>query len=131
MITSIDTNILIDIFLPDPVHGERSLQLLEDSYAQGSLVICNVVYAELVPQFPDRALLDSSLKKIGIEIILINNESAFLAGQLWNIYRKKTKSRDRIITDFLIGAFTKTQAEQFLTRDRGFYKQYFTGLHIL
>jgi predicted nucleic acid-binding protein len=48
MITAIDTNILLDIFLPDPVFGEKSLSAVESAFEKGALVICNVVYAELV-----------------------------------------------------------------------------------
>ncbi len=47
MITAVDTSILLDIFLPDPVHGEHSLNALEAAYGQGALVVCGVVYAEL------------------------------------------------------------------------------------
>jgi len=50
MITAIDTNILLDIFLPDPVFGEKSLSAVESAFEKGALVICNVVYAELVPR---------------------------------------------------------------------------------
>jgi predicted nucleic acid-binding protein len=54
MICAVDTNILLDVFLPDPKLGESSLDKLEKAYARGALVICDIVYAELVPQFPDR-----------------------------------------------------------------------------
>lgn len=131
MITAIDTNILLDIFLPDVTHGESSLKSLEKAYEKGALVICNVVYAELVPQFEERHLLDLCLKKIGIDIIPLNNEAAYLAGILWNKYRKKNKTKNRIITDFLIGAFAKSQSDQFLTRDQGFYRNYFEGLNVI
>lgn len=131
MITSIDTNILLDIFLPDPAHGKTSLTALEKAYKEGALVICNIVYAELAPQFGGRELLDRSLGKMGIEVVPLNNEAAHLAGLSWSAYRKKAKTRERIITDFLIGAFSKTQADRFLTRDRGFYRDYFNGLALV
>ncbi|MBP7583092.1 MAG: type II toxin-antitoxin system VapC family toxin [Spirochaetes bacterium] len=131
MITSIDTSILLDVFLPDPTHGETSLMTLEKAYKDGALVICNIVYAELAPQFDDRVLLDRSLSKMGVEILPLDSEAAHLAGLMWKAYRKKAKTRDRIITDFLIGAFSKTQSDRLLTRDRGFYREYFKGLALL
>jgi predicted nucleic acid-binding protein len=131
MITAVDTNILLDIFLPDPVHGENSMFSLEKAYGQGALIICNIVYAELAPQFPKRELLDSSLDRIGIEVVQIDKEASYLSGVIWSEYRKKNKSRDRIITDFLIGSFARNQADRFLTRDRGFYRSYFEGLKII
>ncbi|RLD40487.1 MAG: DNA-binding protein, partial [Bacteroidetes bacterium] len=42
MISVVDTNILLDIFLPDPLHGKSSINLLEKAYQQGSLVICDI-----------------------------------------------------------------------------------------
>ena len=131
MITSIDTSVLLDVFLPDPDHGERSLLALEKAYGEGALVICNIVYAELAPQFMDKYLLDSSLARMGIEIIPVNNAAAHLGGIMWSAYRKKAKKRDRIITDFLIGSFSKMQSDRLLTRDRGFYRNYFEGLMLM
>ncbi len=130
MITAIDTNVLLDIFLPDPVFGEKSLSMLEKSFEQGALVICNIVYAELVPQFKEKHILDSTLKKLNINILPVNNEASFLAGKNWLAYRKTKKDRARIITDFLIGAFACIQADRFLTRDRGFYRRYFSDIRL-
>lgn len=131
MITSIDTSVLLDVFLPDPDHGERSLLALEKAYGEGALVICNIVYAELAPQFMDKELLDSSLARMGIEIVPVKNEAAHLAGIMWSACRKETKKRDRIITDFLIGSFSKMQSDRLLTRDRGFYRNYFEEIILM
>jgi len=131
VITSIDTSVLLDVFLPDPDHGERSLLALEKAYGEGALVICNIVYAELAPQFMDKELLDSSLARMGIEIVPVKNEAAHLAGIMWSACRKETKKRDRIITDFLIGSFSKMQSDRLLTRDRGFYRNYFEEIILM
>lgn len=128
MTTAIDTNILLDILLPDPTHGESSLKSLEKAFEQGALVICEIVYAELSSFFESREQLDRTLKRMGIAVVPLTLESAFLAGRMWRNYRSRNQPRDRMITDFLIGAFAKAQADQFLSRDRGFYRDYFDGL---
>ncbi len=130
MITAIDTNILLDIFLPDPEFGDCSLSALERAYGRGALVICTVVYAELVPQFENRKLLDATLEKLDIEVLSITREAAYIAGQYWKKYSMEKKGRTRIITNFLIGAFAEVQADRMLTRDRGFYRTYLNNLQL-
>ena len=90
MITAVDTNILLDIFLPDPSHGTRSLALLEKAQDQGTLVICGIVYAELAPQFPDRAMLDLSLATAQITVAPISTDSFYLAGKTGFTIERKT-----------------------------------------
>lgn len=48
MISAVDTNILVDVLIPEAQAMESSQQLLDASLRQGSLVIGEVVYAELV-----------------------------------------------------------------------------------
>lgn len=131
MVSVVDTNILLDIFLPDPFHGKTSLKLLETVYQQGSLVICDLVYSELAPQFDKKKLLDESLEKIGIKIISSNTNTLYQAGQLWLQYRKQQEGRDRIIPDFIIGAFAMNQGDRLITRNRGFYRNYFKNLTVM
>ena len=94
------------------------------------MVICDIVYAELVPQFDKRFMLDSTLATINVSFSSVDKDVAFLAGEKWKVYRKSGGERKRIITDFLIGAHAMIKAERFLTRDRGFYKSYFSDLKI-
>ena len=131
MITAVDTNILLDIFLPDKKFMESSANLLKTAFDQGGLVVCEIVYAELVPQFNKRPLLDRTLEALNISISVLDGDAAFLAGEKWGLYKKKGGKRDRIITDFLIGAHAWLRADRFLTRDRGFYKSYFPELVML
>ena len=131
MITFVDTNILLDVFLPDPVHGESSSAALEKAFHEGSLIVNEIVYAELAPQFDSRKLLNDVLGKLGIQMVIADTEIAFSAGETWKAYRKTGGKRDRIIADFLIGAHALLKADRLLTRDRGFYKDYFKRLVIL
>ena len=131
MIFAIDTNILLDVFLPDKRFAAESAKLLKLAYNEGALIICDIVYAELVPQFGDRRSLDATLATINVSLSSLDANIAFLAGERWGRYRKSGGARKRIITDFLIGAHAAIKAERFLTRDRGFYKSYFPELQIL
>jgi predicted nucleic-acid-binding protein len=44
MITLVDTNVLLDIFLPDPKWGQKSKICLERAFKQGSLIINEIIY---------------------------------------------------------------------------------------
>jgi len=131
MITAVDTNVLLDVFLPDKRFAKSSANLLKQAYDEGALVICDIVYAELAPQFGDRRSLDRALMTINVTCSSLDSETAFLAGERWSAYTRAGGKSARIITDFLIGAHALTKADRFLSRDRGFYKSYFADLQIL
>jgi len=131
MITAIDTTVLLDVLVDDPKHVEHSEVLLTEAYEQGSLIIAPAVYAELVPQARNRSQLDQWLAQCGIRVTPFTVDHAFTAGMAQMAYRKSGGKRNRILADFLIGAHALHEAQQFLTRDRGFYRQYFSGLRIL
>ena len=128
MRTAVDTSVLLDVFLPDPRHGERSAERLRTAYDGGAIVVCDIVYAELTPAFGDRASLDAALRRIHATTSAIDTAIAHEAGLRWMRYRNAGGSRKRIISDFLIGAHAVTVADAFLTRDRGFYNTYFPEL---
>ena len=128
MITAVDTNVLLDVFLPDPQFLESSRSRLRRAYDEGSLVICSIVYAELAPRFQKKTQLDEALDALGVTVGRLDEEMCFLAGDRWRRYRASGGKRERIISDFLIAAHAVVRADRFLTRDRGFYKTYFPRL---
>ena len=128
MITAVDTSVLLDIFLPDETFGPRSAEWLRAAYDAGAIVICDIVYAELAPAFPDRAALDDALSRINVTVSPLDASIAYDAGRRWLRYRRAGGTHNRIITDFLIGAHAVAAAERFLAGDRGFYRTYFPEL---
>ncbi len=131
MITAVDTAILLDVLVNNPEHAERSEALLIQAYEQGSLIISPVVYAELVPQARDRQELDGWLHQTAIHVVPLTVEHGYTAGIAHAAYRKAGGKRERILADFLIGAHAQHEANRLLTRDRGFYRRYFSRLTIL
>lgn len=86
------------------------------------------MYAELVPAFPSRISLDAALREIGTALSPVDSSIAYEAGLRWKQYRASGGTRERIITDFLIGAHAVATADSFLTRDIGVYSAYFPEL---
>lgn len=131
MIACVDTNVILDVAVDDPVFAEASQELLVSACDGGSLSICEVVYAELVPQFESREQLDSLLDTLGVRLTDGGVDVAYLAGQRWAAYRAAGGNRERLLPDFLIGAHALLRADCLLTRDRGFYKSYFPELKLM
>ena len=128
MITAVDTNVLLEVFSSDEAHHDRSRKWLRSAYDAGAIIVCDVVYAELVPAFDGRAALDNALLEINASLSPIDTRIAYEAGMRWMRYRRAGEPRSRIIADFLIGAHALAAADNFLTRDRGFYSTYFSDI---
>ncbi len=128
MITAVDTNVLLDVLLPSDKHGPQSREWLSIAYDAGAIIVCDIVYAELVPSTGCRDVLDHALRETGATLSPIDSSIAYEAGLRWMRYRRSGGPRARIVADFLIGAHAIATADAFLTRDRGFYSTYFPEL---
>lgn len=131
MITAIDTNVLLDILLPNEAFYETSAKALQEAAGEGALVICDIVYAELCIHFETQRECDSFLESNEIRVQSLAREAHFLASRVWRIYRQQGGKRTRILADFLVGAHAQNQAARLISRDRGFYRNLFPSLKLL
>lgn len=131
MISALDTNVLLDILLADERFEELSLTAIERAAANGSVVICHVVYAELSAFFANQQDLDVFLEENSIEVHAIGRLALFRAGSAWKAYRQAGGSRTRILADFMIGAHAETECSALVSRDRGFYRDRFSSLAVI
>jgi predicted nucleic acid-binding protein len=156
MITAVDTNIILDVLIPDEPFSESSKKLLDRFLSKGKLVICEVVFAELAARFLSEEDLKHFLADTGMGLVYSNEESLYMAGSRWAEYaRKSAKNRFscgkcghafetacpqckailtkrlHVLADFLIGAHALVQADCILSRDLGVYKTYFSGLRVV
>lgn len=154
MIVAVDTNILLDILIPDEEFMQNSRRLLDRYTEKGQLIICYMVYAELASQFHSEKTLKEFLSDTGIRLIHSDEKTLCLSAERWKAYTNSGKDklrcpkcgqevsiichkcknavlfRQHIISDFIIGAHAITHAEILLSRDRGFYKTYFKDLKV-
>ncbi len=151
MITAVDTNILLDVLIPDAPHGDESEGALAEALRAGAVVISDPAYAELAVHFPKQEKLDRFLADTGLRLELSNADALDRAGTAWSEYLRRRPApacpqcgarpklhcdqcgasiqpRHHVVADFMIGAHAVVQADQLLTRDRGYYATYFPEL---
>jgi predicted nucleic acid-binding protein len=130
MITAVDTSVLIAV-----TKGESDaygwIEVLAAARADGELVICEVVAAELFALLMDGRKFHRSVTGLGIDFSAISLQCAQLAGRIFKQYRRLGGPRDHLIPDFLIGAHAQMQADRIAAIDRGYLRRYFPRLKIL
>ena len=154
MITAVDTNVLLDVLIPDAPHGDESERALAEALRAGAVVVSDPVYAELAAHFPEQESLDRFLTGTGLRLAPSHAGALYRAGRAWTEYLRRrpatvacpqcgaaqelrcdrcgasVQPRQHVVADFIIGAHALVNADRLLTRDRGYYATYFPELKL-
>lgn len=95
------------------------------------MLACEIVWAEVASGFGASDEAAELLDSLGVAFSPLEPPDALAAGDAFRAYRSAGGKRERVVADFLIGAHAGAHADRLLTRDRGFFRTYFSGVEIL
>lgn len=131
MLTAVDSSVLFDVLSADPSFGAASDRALRAALRAGALVACPAVWSEVRARFISREAMDKAMAGAGVRFDPFDQACADLAGSVWGEYRRAGGPREHLVPDFLIGAHAQLRGGRLLSRDRGFYRRYFSQLILL
>jgi len=127
----VDSSVLLDIFTVDPEWAEWSVHALETAWADGTVFIDPVVYAEISIRFSRIEDLEAAVTDSGLAWSEIPHEALFLAGKAFLSYRKAGGAKVQPLPDFFIGAHAAVSDLVLITRDPRRTRARFPKLRIL
>ena len=128
---AIDSSVLIDLLAGDATASESADASLRGALGIGPVVVCDIVLAEITTALKNGAESLDALEAMGIGYLPLEARSAIRAGEMQRRYRQRGGKRDRTIPDFLVGAHAMLQCSALITRDGGFFRDYFKGLKVI
>ncbi len=133
---AVDTSVIVDL-LGDESRVDAAEACLRGALSQGPVVACDVVVSEVVAGLGRGSQLIDTLEEVGIAYSPLELRSAARAGEMQRRYNERRRSLGkpleprRTVPDFLIGAHALLQCTALITRDAGFYRDYFKGLKLI
>lgn len=128
---AVDSSTLVDLFDGTDEAAEAAEAALREALHVGPVVLCAVVLAEICTALKHGSDVLQHIEDAGIHYLPLEARAALRAGEMQRRYRQRGGRRERTVPDFLIGAHALLQCTALITRDAGFYRDYFKGLKLI
>lgn len=124
--TIVDANVLLDILTADAVWASWSVNEIHKARAAGSLVINQIICAEIAPAFDfDWNTMEIWLRPSGIVLESLPFGASAIAASAHRAYRERGGIKAAPMPDFYIGTHATFSGYHILTRDPSRYRTYF------
>lgn len=132
---AVDTNVLIDL-LGEDARADAAESCVRDALMLGPVVVCDVVVSEITAGLGHGADIMDVVEDMGLSYLPVDRRAAIRAGEMQRRFnQRRTSSRHkeapRTVPDFLVGAHAMLQCNALITRDDGFFRDYFKGLKLI
>ncbi|MDG2518551.1 type II toxin-antitoxin system VapC family toxin [Lysobacter soli] len=134
---AIDTSVLIDLLGEDAGMADAAEQCVRDALAQGPVVLCDVVVSEITAGLGHGTDIMDVVEEMGMRYLPVERRSAIRAGEMQRRFNQRRAAGQgsplspRTVPDFIVGAHALLQCAGLITRDAGFFRDYFKGLKII
>jgi predicted nucleic acid-binding protein len=133
---AIDTSVLIDL-LGDDAMADAAEMCVRDALSHGPVVLCDVVVSEITAGLGHGAEIMDVVEEMGMSYLPVERRAAIRAGEMQRRYKQRLHSTgatvavQRTVPDFIVGAHALLQCSALITRDAGFFRDYFKGLKVI
>ena len=127
---AVDSTVIVELLTGEGDADTAELALRE-ALSRGPVVVCDVVIAEVCSSLQDGDRAMQAFEEMGIAFSTVEEKSAVRAGEMQRRYRTRGGGRARTVPDFIVGAHALLQCNGLITRDAGFFRDYFKGLKVI